>query len=644
MVIMNNIKTYKLLAAFSALLLTGCYNLDESGLVINGTDAADVIYSETFEDNLGDFIVKNVSGNQSWSYYSSGYAIISGYDNGVNYANEDWLISPEIDLSNDTSAYMTFDHVARYFANSADEATIMVSESYDTDSMPNADNWTKLKTEPFSDPGSWTFGTSEQISLKDFVGKKIRIAFRYISTDTKAGTWELRNFMVKRGVAYVSTSSLYSETFSSSLGTFFQYSVSGDEKWYVTNGYAYMTGYVSSTNKANEDWLISAEIDLTQQTAANFSFDHVARYFASLSTEATVWISENYVSGTRPDSVSDWVKVTTSPFSDPGSWTFSNSQKISLTSYCGKKIHIAFKYISTTTKAGSWEIKNFKVYTGEANGTDFYPYTVNEAVSAQSGGLGWVEGYVVGYSWPFLSQYKHYFSVDTCTQVTNIILADSMSEKYISRCISVQLPRGGIRNALNLKNNTSLYGQKVKVYGTLSANNGVAGVVNPTSYILADGTTGSSTEAIYSIPFTSGLGAFTTTSVTGAQAWTYSSSYGATMSGYSGSSLENEDWLISPEIDLTNISSAAITFDHAINKGLVANVQTDHTVLITTNNGVDWTPVTGITYPPGNVWTFFNAGEVVIDNYVGNKIKIAFKYKSSTSSAATWEIKNFKVY
>ena len=637
-------KIYKsLIWAMAALLVVSCSNLDESAFDIQQNENADILFSETFGDGLGEFVVKNDNGPQTWAYYSNGYAIISGYENSVNNANDDWLISPEIDLTNVPNAYLTFDHVGRYFADINSEATVLVAENYDPKNETNSIEWKKLKTEPFSNADNWTFGSTEQISLTSYAGKKIRIAFRYQSTSTKAGTWELKNVVVKKGVAVVNSATIYSESFGSSLGQFSAYSVTGDEKWYVTNGYAYMTGYVSSTNKANEDWLISPEIDLSNQSAANFSFDHVTRYFANLSTEATVQISENYITGTRPDSAT-WTKVATSPFVDPGTWTFSNSQKLSLTTYCGKKVHIAFKYISTASKAGSWELKNFKVYSGEANGTDFLPYTVKEVVSAQTGGLGWVEGYVVGYSWPKTSQYYHFFAADTCTQTANVLLADTTAGLYSSRCISVQLPRGGIRNGLNLKSNAALFGQKIKIYGNFSANNGIAGLVNPTKYILPNGTVGLASDAYFSIPFTSGLGTFTTLNVNGPQVWGSSPVYGATMSGYSGSNVANEDWLISPEIDLTNIGSAAITFEHAINKGLVANVKADHTLWISTNNGTSWEQITNMVYPVGNTWTYISAGEIVIDKYVGHKVKIAFKYISTTSSSATWEIKNFKVY
>ena len=68
-----------------------------------------------------------------------------------------------------------------------------------------------------------------------------------------------------------------------------------------------------------------------------------------------------------------------------------------------------------------------------------------------------------------------------------------------------------------------------------------------------------------------------------------------------------------------------------------------HIVNISKDNGSTWTPLTNLTYPEGTSWNFISAGNIDLSNYVGSKIKIAFQYKRSDSSSATWEIKNVKV-
>jgi len=641
---MKNTKIYGLMLLAFGMVMTACSNLDESKAIITSTDNS-TIYSETFATSLGQFKNKSVAGNQVWAENTSGYAMMTGYANSTNYANEAWLISPEIDMTTVTTAHLTFDHCARYFANVSAEATIWISENYVNDSLPTVATWTQIQTNPFSDPGSWTFNSSGQISLTAYAGKKVHIAFKYISSATKAGTWEVKNFLIQKGEAVASHSLIYAEPFAGTLGLFTSQSVSGIEAWVGnSSGYALMTGYVGSVNKADQTWLISPAIDLTNYTAANFSFDFVTRYFGTLATEATVWISTDYVSGLP--STGTWTQVVTNPFFDQGSYTFTNSQAISLTAYCGKQVHIAFKYISTTSKAGTWELKNFQVFSGEANGILALPYTVSQATGTQSSALGWVQGYVVGYAWPFQSQYAYFFTPDTCSQMVNVLLADTTFNLYVTKCLAVQLPRGGVRNGLNLKANKGVFGQKIKVYGTLAPNFGLAGMIQTQQYILPDGTTGTSTtQTLFSQTFASNLGTFTTKNVLGSQVWAWSSGYGATMTGfYSSTNVPNEDWLISPVIDLTSVPSAALTFDHTINKGLVANIRTEETLWISTDTGNTWKQLTIPTYPTGSNWTYVNSGEISLDAYAGNQIMIAFKYISTTASASTWEVKNFLVY
>jgi hypothetical protein len=159
-------------------------------------------------------------------------------------------------------------------------------------------------------------------------------------------------------------------------------------------------------------------------------------------------------------------------------------------------------------------------------------------------------------------------------------------------------------------------------------------------------------NTFFSIPFTAGLGTCTAVSVLGDQVWTSSTSYGAVMSGFANSTNNaNEDWLITPAIDLTTAASGKVKFSHAINKGDVALVQSDHTVWISKNyssgapSTATWEQLTVPGYPAGTDWTFVSSGDVIIPSaYLGQaNVKIAFKYLSSSSQSASWEIKNLKV-
>ena len=161
------------------------------------------------------------------------------------------------------------------------------------------------------------------------------------------------------------------------------------------------------------------------------------------------------------------------------------------------------------------------------------------------------------------------------------------------------------------------------------------------------------TPAIFSETFLNGtLGEFTAYSVTGTQTWRANNQYGATISGYqNGSSHANEDWLISPAIDLSGKASATIVFEHAINFADMANLTNNHTLWVSDNyNSGDpstatWTQVTIASYASGNSWTFSPSGDCVVPSqYLKAGVRLAFKYMCDDTASSTWEIKNLNVY
>jgi len=456
---------------------------------------------------------------------------------------------------------------------------------------------------------------------------------------------------------------IFSAPLTADLGGFDTINVVGEEKWHIDpNGYAYISGFINSSNKANEAWLISPEIDLTTAETAKLTFDHVARYFANLSTEATLWVSENYVTGVSPATAA-WTKLDTEPFSDPGSWTFGPSGEISLTAFAGKKIRIAFKYISTTSKAGSWEVKNFLVQKGEAvvvvrnwgKGTETDPFTVAGAIANQAGEK-WVTGYIVGYV--ISGSYTNYvFGADTCTQTTNIMIADTLGS-YISKTMAVQLPIGVVRTGINLKDNKSLIGKRVKLAGTLEAYFGAPGMRNTVYYEVKDGSSGGTkpVKTIFSETFASNSqGAFTIFNVLKPAdvnyVWTPTPTFGMVASAFvGGANKVTESWLISPEISLAEVNKASLTFDHALNYLRGARATDFCTVWLSTTytsgapSTAAWSQLNVPVYPPGTNWTFIPSGVVSLDDFAGEpKVRIAFKYTSTTTTSVTWEIKNVVV-
>ena len=102
-----------------------------------------------------------------------------------------------------------------------------------------------------------------------------------------------------------------------------------------------------------------------------------------------------------------------------------------------------------------------------------------------------------------------------------------------------------------------------------------------------------------------------------------------------------ESWLVSPKIDLSTATMPGLQFSHT--HKFAGTPSEELTLWVKEYGAADWTQVTIPTYGTNNNWTFVTAA-VDLSAWVGKKVQIGFKYTSTTSVAATWEIKDVVVY
>ena len=93
---------------------------------------------------------------------------------------------------------MVFDEAMNFLSgnNREDFISVRVSADFDGENVAAA-TWETLNVKSGVDGSSWTFYTIEPISLAQYVGKNIHIAFVYKSTDEIAPTYEFKNFIVR---------------------------------------------------------------------------------------------------------------------------------------------------------------------------------------------------------------------------------------------------------------------------------------------------------------------------------------------------------------------------------------------------------------------------------------------------------------
>lgn len=173
-------------------------------------------------------------------------------------------------------------------------------------------------------------------------------------------------------------------------------------------------------------------------------------------------------------------------------------------------------------------------------------------------------------------------------------------------------------------------------------------IQSPTDLTLNDPNRCTGGPALLSKDFEDGSitsGGWTTQLVTGTLDWslgTIGGSY-AKMSNYNGTANENnETWLISPPVDLTNATAPGFDFKSAY-KYTGPAMQ----VFVTNNFSGDvttttWTPVP-FTLPATADFTFYTSGVTNFTSFVGSTIRVAFQYTGSTTQGSTWEVDDIAI-
>lgn len=639
-------------------------------------------YYQDFTSSFGTYSTYDVLGGQSWTIdYST--AKMTGYENSINFANEDWLISSRFSLENVSSASLTMSYIARYFNDLNNDITIQVSSDY-TSGDPTLATWTAV-------PASWTSGSdwatfaSTTVDLSQFVGQKVTVAVKYLSTDTKAGTIEVQSILIQEGSGPTPPpgptpggevqAMPYTQNFNDEFGTYMTFDIAGSQQWMIDYHTAKMTGYENSTNYANEDWLISSPVAITGVSDAKFTMTYIARYFNNLDSDITLWASSDYVYGSNPTTAT-WTQVSAS-WTAGNDWNNFKTTEVSLTEYVGRTVTFAVKYVSTDVKAGTIEIQSITIQEGSGvtpptpptpptpggSGTADDPYNVGSGITLQGQEVvAWVQGYIVGAVKSGLSSVSSNADVNWAAPfdlATNVLIADDPTCKEVSSCVIVNLPSGKpLRSQVNLMDNPDNLGKLLAVNGKLRTYFGQAGLRDSggttNDFVLEGGSTPPTPptppQGIFSETFATDQGSFNIVDVNLPQGLNYVWSHYDNANCMKGSAYYQqayaaESWLVSPQIDLSDVSEAKVTFEHAVNYN--TDPQSALTVMVSANYdgnvaSATWSPLTLSEWPDGESWTFVTA-TANLDQYAGQKITIAFKYTSTSSTASTWEIRNLVV-
>lgn len=252
------------------------------------------------------------------------------------------------------------------------------------------------------------------------------------------------------------------------------------------------SAYFNNTRYTTESWLISPAITLPAEDC-HLTFDHALNFGTT-----------EYVSVLISTDKNNWSKLSVPTWPTGNDWNWVSSGKIDLSAYKGQTVYVGFKYTSSQSDnvAATWEIKNFAVVKGAGsaggetpggddtpggnpsettgNGTFASPYTTADVLSLYAANTAinqkaYVKAYIVGYIDGASFASGATFAIPGENQ-TEVLVADSPTETTATKCVPVQLPKGAIRDGIDLFLNPSYYQKEVLLYGAITKYFTVAGL------------------------------------------------------------------------------------------------------------------------------------------------------------------------
>lgn len=441
--------------------------------------------------------------------------------------------------------------------------------------------------------------------------------------------------------------------------------------WKIDDSHGYYKGsaFVSNKNLASESYVVSSEIDLSNATAPVLSFNLAINYLnGNKATDFfTVRVSSNY---TGDVAGATWTDLTYDASKVGSSWTFTD-QSIDLSQFKGQKIVIAYGYKSTDQCAPTVELKNTLVKEKDAKYWDvclFKEVPENEVAAAMMRMTTRASGAYANTA--ALYVYTNGTWAEYAKEDVNVLVADpkfyaEIGTDYVSKP-SIIFPV-----YLAQKFPYAVKGEQVAVVYKKTAdsnpiveeytfNGGWAASTNYSTRTTifekaADGTYTAQAGVYLDEALTGGNdGGFTVQDIalTGVSyVWKSDASYGWKASAFmNNTNYETESWLLTPAIDLSEAMTPQLSFEEA-HKFLGTNKISDYMMVKVSTDYVDdvesctWEDVEidETQWSDGQSWDFYKVGPYSLSAYVGQVIRIAFVYKSTSSAAPTWEIKNVLV-
>ncbi len=177
----------------------------EEPVLVKGDKAVDEFTYIFDNDSTNEWEIYDILGNVPEDVWvpSDEYDNIqaSGFSEGSANENEDWLVSPDIDLSSIENPRAKITQAIRFAEGNLDLLEIIISEDFEGD--VNLANWTPLEFENTPIGDSDDYFESDELDLSAYDNSTVNIAFRYRSTTDVSPRWRIENFTIIGGVDFL---------------------------------------------------------------------------------------------------------------------------------------------------------------------------------------------------------------------------------------------------------------------------------------------------------------------------------------------------------------------------------------------------------------------------------------------------------
>jgi len=565
------------------------------------TSSITVIESENFDDSWGNWTPISVTGTQEWSRdntYGIGdspCASMSGYE-GQPYANDDWLISPPLNLDEYENEVLVFYNAYNY---DGPDLECKISTDYNGGGDPYSATWTTESFESTSGYFVWT--ESGNIDLSGYTGSEVYIAFHFTSPDTESATWEVDDISItgeEQGAVEPEPTNYPTNFSADENGSSILITWTDAIGAQLPHKYIIFAGTSSTLPTPTDGTPVPNDTDLSDGSGAlNINYGVEEAMFANLIAGTTYYFSIY-------------------PYTNSGS-------------------NIDYKN-DGTAPADNATIQFIPEPTN-------YPTDFSAEASGSTIDLSWLDA--VGTQLP---EKYIIFAADNSTlplpeDGTPIDDDPDLSDGSASINIDYGIEETSFSN---LVPETTYYftiypytnsGVSIDYKNDGTAPSANATVEEPTVVI------------IESENFDDSWGNWTRISVTGNNEWNRDNDYGigdtpcAKMTGHIAGSNppefeENDDWLISPPLNLDEYENEVLVFYNAYNydgPNMECKISTDY------DGGGDpysatWTPESFESTAGFFEWT--ESGNIDLSGYAGSEVYVAFHSTNPDTESATWEV------